>query len=162
MKNETAATILLASEALDLEALKRSFAERDAKIGVIGLGSMGTGYMKHLAESDRWDVVAACDLSEERLGWARETYPGIETTKRSADIITRADLDAVGIFTLADIRPQLIEQALKHGKHVLAEKPIADSIPVEKELLSKIEASDRIVAVNIFSSCVMYNIETKV
>ncbi|MDE0838180.1 MAG: Gfo/Idh/MocA family oxidoreductase, partial [Kiritimatiellae bacterium] len=83
--------------------------DRTYKIGVIGLGSMGSRYMKHLAASDRWDVVAACDLSAERLEWARETYSGIETTKSSADIITRADLDAVGIFTLADGRPQLIE-----------------------------------------------------
>ena len=127
------------------------------KIGVIGLGSMGAGYMKHLAASDRWDVVAACDLSDERLEWARETYPGIETTKSSTDIITRPDLDAVGIFTLADIRPQLIEQALEQGKHILAEKPIGDSIPVEKELLSKIEASDRIVAVNMFNRNAWYH-----
>jgi 3-hydroxyisobutyrate dehydrogenase-like beta-hydroxyacid dehydrogenase len=28
------------------------------KIGVIGLGSMGTGFMKHLAESDRGDDLA--------------------------------------------------------------------------------------------------------
>lgn len=127
------------------------------KIGIIGLGKMGSRYLTTLAENDRWNVVSVCDLDEKRLAWARNIIPDVETTRNSGDIIGNPDIDTVGIFTLADVRPKLIEDALDNGKHIMAEKPIADSVDREKDLLRKIEASDRIVAINIFNRNAWYH-----
>lgn len=129
------------------------------KIGVIGLGKMGSGFLKALAAGDRWDVVAVCDLSPERLDRAGELIRGAETTQQAGDITGRADIEVVGIFTLADARPPLLAEALKQGKHVMAEKPIAAGVDAEKELLRTIEASDRIVAVNLFNRNAWYHEE---
>jgi len=126
-------------------------------IGVIGLGMMGFRYLNVLAESPRWEVAAVCDLNPERLEQAKTLLPHAETTTDTNEIMERTDLDAVGIFTLADIRPGLMEQALNHGKHILAEKPIAAGISDEKALLEKIEASDRIVTVNLFNRNAWYH-----
>ena len=126
-------------------------------IGIIGLGKMGSNYLKTLSENDRWDVVAACDLSDERLSMAEALIPDVKKTKNASDILADPAIDVVGIFTLADARPGLIEQALERGKHIMAEKPIADTIAREKGLLAKIEASDRTVAVNIFNRNAWYH-----
>ena len=127
------------------------------RIGIIGLGNMGSKYLKTLSASDRWDVVSVCDLNEDRLDWAAELIPGVETTRETRDITSNAEIDVVGIFTLADIRPQLLNESLKQGKHVMAEKPLAASVAAEKELLRTIEASDRIVAVNLFNRNAWYH-----
>ncbi len=127
------------------------------KIGVIGLGAMGSRYLENLKADSRWDVVSVCDLNTERLDWAAELLPGVRTTNDAHDIITDTEIDVVGIFTLADIRPQLIRDSLDHGKHVMAEKPIASSVAEEKELLKTIESSGRIVAVNLFNRNAWYH-----
>ena len=124
---------------------------------MIGLGNMGSRYLETLASSDRWEVVAVCDLSEARLGWARKLIPGVETTREADDITGHAEIDVIGIFTLADIRPRILEESLKREKHVMAEKPIASSVEAERELLRKIEASDRLVAVNLFNRNAWYH-----
>src|ERR1039458_2986064 len=68
-------------------------------------------------------------------------------------------IDAVGLFTLADARPQQIRQALANRKHVLAEKPIGPDVATEWQLVREIEASDRLVAVNLFNRNAWYHKE---
>lgn len=127
------------------------------RIGIIGLGGMGSRYLRTLAASPRWDVVSVCDLKQERLEWADSIVPGVSATCENRDIVNSAELDVVGIFTLADIRPQLVVDALNHGKHVIAEKPLAADVRSEKDLLRIIEASDRMVAVNLFNRNAWYH-----
>jgi myo-inositol 2-dehydrogenase/D-chiro-inositol 1-dehydrogenase len=93
------------------------------------------------------------------LEWARELLPDAIVTVEASDIVRHPDLDVVGIFTLADIRPHLLLQALQHGKHVIAEKPLAASVTEEKKVLAAIESSDRIVTVNLFNRNAWYHAE---
>lgn len=127
------------------------------RIGIIGLGSMGSDYLKALTATERWKVVAVCDLRQERLDWAKAHVPGVRTTRDATTVTTCHDLDVVGIFTLADARPDLMRTALSHGKHIIAEKPIADSVDTERALLNDIEASGRVVAVNLFNRNAWYH-----
>lgn len=120
---------------------------------------MGSGWLRALAASERWDVVSVCDLRQERLDWAGTVLPRVATTREATDIVNRPDLDVVGIFTLADSRPRLIELSLERGKHIMAEKPIGDSVSVEKSLLRTIEASGKVVAVNLFNRNAWYHEE---
>lgn len=126
-------------------------------IGVIGLGAMGFNMLKTLAASDRWRVVAVCDLNDERLAEARQLLPEVQTTRDGDALVARDDIDVVGIFTLADIRPRFLRAAIRRGKHVVAEKPIAATVAEEKELLRDIEASGRLVAVNLFNRNAWYH-----
>lgn len=132
-------------------------AERRYNIGIIGLGRIGSRYLETLAAAARWNVVSVCDLDDERLAAAKKLMPDTDTTKDSEVAINHPYIEVVGIFTLADARPRLIERSLDRGKHVIAEKPIADSVAVEKELLRKIEATDRVVAVNLFNRNAWYH-----
>jgi hypothetical protein len=66
-------------------------------------------------------------------------------------LIADVEVDVLGVLTLADLRPHFIRAALHRRQHVIAEKPIAASIPEEATLLREIEASDRLVAVNLFN-----------
>ena len=46
------------------------------RIGIIGLGNMGTGHADTLSrgEIDGGTLAAVCDARPERLAWARERY----------------------------------------------------------------------------------------
>lgn len=72
-------------------------------------------------------------------------------------IFADPSIDVVGLFTLADARPQQIRQALARCKHVLAEKPIGADVRTEWQLVREIEASERFVAVNLFNRNAWYH-----
>ncbi|HEU5101847.1 MAG TPA: Gfo/Idh/MocA family oxidoreductase [Roseiflexaceae bacterium] len=127
------------------------------RIGIIGLGHMGKRYFDVLRHGDRWRIEWVCDRDPARLRWAEEQLPGLRAITNAEELISDPALDVVGIFTLSDIRPRLLGLALAAGKHVIAEKPLAATLSEEWQLLEQIEASDRLVAVNMFNRSAWYH-----
>jgi valine dehydrogenase (NAD+) len=60
------------------------------RVGIAGLGKVGKHLTKHLLE-DGADV-AATDVSEKALAWARQTYPQVDLVANEAALIS-ADID---------------------------------------------------------------------
>ncbi len=129
------------------------------RVGFIGLGKMGQGHYKAAIENPRWEIVWACDLSEENLRKSKALSPLVKITRNAEDLFNDKSLDAVSICTLADVRPGLIRKALKAKLHVIAEKPLGASVAEEEALLKDIEASGLIVAVNLFNRNAWYHRE---
>lgn len=57
------------------------------------------------------------------------------------DLLKRSDIDAVIICVPILAQPELIRKAMKAGKHVLSEKPIAKDVATAEELIRWREAS---------------------
>ncbi len=132
---------------------------RKLRIGVIGFGRMGRGFVSVLQQSDRWEIAAICDVNEATRELAGRTAPTALITADPDAIFRDKTLEAVGLYTLADVRPALIRRALRANLHVIAEKPIAADPQTEWELVNEIEASDRLVAVNLFNRNAWYHKE---
>ncbi len=131
------------------------------RIGVIGFGRMGRGFVSVMQQSDRWEVAVICDCNPAARELAARTVPTAKTVADPEAIFGDSSLNlaCVGLFTLADARPGQIRRALKQGLHVLAEKPIGPNAALERELLREIEASNRLVAVNMFNRNAWYHKE---
>ena len=127
------------------------------RAGILGYGRMGRGFVAAMQESELWDIVAIYDICPPTRQLALRQVPGATIYDSPEAIFADPSIDAVGLFTLADARPQQIRQALKHQKHVLAEKPIAAEVATEWQLVHAIEASDRFVAVNLFNRNAWYH-----
>jgi myo-inositol 2-dehydrogenase/D-chiro-inositol 1-dehydrogenase len=127
------------------------------RIGIIGYGNMGRGYVQTLLQSPHWEVAAICDARLAARESARRDVPGALICEDTETLFSLPNLDAVGLFTLADARPAQIRRALSAGLHILAEKPIAADVATEKELLAQIEASGKLVAVNLFNRNAWYH-----
>ena len=98
------------------------------RLGVIGLGNMGSEHCRLVLSDRAKDVTLCCvaDLREERRAWAAKILP--ETVKVYAsgqELIEAADCDAVIIAVPHYDHPVLAEMALRRGLHVLCEKPVA-------------------------------------
>jgi len=132
---------------------------RKIRMGVIGFGRMGRGFVSVMQLDDRYDVVCICDMDANCRELAARTVPTARIVSSPDQLFADKSLDAVGLFTLADARPALIRRALKEKLHVLAEKPIAADSATEWELVKEIEASDRHVAVNMFNRNAWYHKE---
>lgn len=131
--------------------------EKKVRAGILGYGRMGRGFAAAMQESGLWEIAAVYDICAPVRELARQQLPEAAIYERPEPIFSDPSIDVVGLFTLADARPQQIRQALASRKHVLAEKPIGADVETEWELVRAIEASDRFVAVNLFNRNAWYH-----
>jgi predicted dehydrogenase len=96
-------------------------------VGVIGYGYWGPNLVRNFADLASTTVVAVCDQRPERLALAQRRYPGIQTTTDATALIANPSVDAVVIATPVEHHCDLAMLAIREGKHVLVEKPIASS-----------------------------------
>lgn len=96
------------------------------RIGIAGLGNMGTGHAKYLIENEVPNAVlaAVCDQRPERLAWAAEHLGN--SVARFADyrtMLASGTVDGVIINTPHYFHPEQAILAFRQGLHVLIEKP---------------------------------------
>ena len=97
------------------------------RIGVIGYGYWGPNLVRNFAERSDAQVTAVADRSPERLAQVQRRYPAIRVFTEAADLIADPAVDAVVIATPVALHFELASAALRAGKHVLVEKPMASS-----------------------------------
>ena len=95
------------------------------KIGyaVVGLG-VGRSHCDAAHSSKNAELVAVCDLLDDRLESAKKAYDGVLTYKSFEEMLKRDDIDIVSIAVPSGLHAELAVSALESGKHVLVEKPI--------------------------------------
>ena len=131
------------------------------KVGLIGFGRMGGFYLDAMQKSDDWDIVYICDIDPEARALAAAKSPESEIVDNEDVIFQDPEIQAVGLYTLANFRQEQVEKAVKYGKHVISEKPIADSIEHEWEVVKMMEKTDLISAVNLYLRNSWYHNELK-
>jgi len=97
------------------------------RIGVIGYGYWGPNLVRNFAELPAARVTMVADRRPERLALAGRRHPTIRTTTEVSELIASPDVDAVVVATPVEFHHDLTMMALRGGKHVLVEKPIASS-----------------------------------
>tara|TARA_B100001250_G_C19812552_1_gene796453 strand:+ start:2953 stop:3951 length:999 start_codon:yes stop_codon:yes gene_type:complete len=96
-------------------------------IAQIGVGYWGPNLLRNLVSNKNCTVKTVLDLSQERLDFVTETYSGIKITKELNDILADDEIDAVVVSTPVNTHFELVMKSLESNKHVLVEKPMAQS-----------------------------------
>ena len=109
-------------------------------LGVIGYGYWGPNLVRNFAEVPGARMVKVADRRPERLALAHQRYPGVEATADAAELVADPRVDAVAIATPVSTHFEFGMQALRAGKHVLIEKPLAAT---SEQALRLIEEADR-------------------
>jgi predicted dehydrogenase len=122
-------------------------ADTSVGIGLIGCGQWGLNYLRAFSELEGSSVVAACDLSAERLRIARRRSPGLRTTTNVDDILADSSVHAVVVATQATSHFSVASAALRAGKHCLVEKPLTTDEAEARSLGQLARAHDRILMV---------------
>lgn len=95
------------------------------RVGVIGIGNMGSSHAKRFAEKQIPDAVltAVCDHRTERLDWAKANLGDVKIFAEPDQFFKAKCVDAVVIATPHYSHPDLAIAGLNHDLHVLVEKP---------------------------------------
>lgn len=118
------------------------------KGGVLGFGSVGQNLAMHINQqrSDVARIVAACDINQDQLDLAKETY-GLVTTPNAAELIAM-DLDFVLVVSSNHAHSNQVIRAAEAGKHIFCEKPISLSLVEVDRMIKAVEAAGVINVVN--------------
>ncbi len=114
------------------------------KIGVIGTGSMGKNHARVCSELENVELVGIADVDKKAAEGIAERFgvkPFFDYRELSSEI------DAAIVATPTATHHKIAMDLLNDGKHVLAEKPICDSVEKAAELVKKAEIDDLVLAV---------------
>lgn len=106
-------------------------------IGIIGYGYWGPNLARSVSETDGCRLAGIADFSEAALARAGKRYPGLALHQDPRALIGDPAVDAVLIATPVATHYDLALAALRAGKHVIVEKPIAASSDDARRLIEE-------------------------
>jgi len=123
------------------------------RLGIVGCGGMSETHVRRFgALRGRMRVVAAVDAREERARRAADLLGGARVATDYRDILD--DVDAVLLVLPHHLHHPIGMACLEAGKHVLLEKPMANS---EQECLELIRASREAGRVLMIAYCMRFH-----
>ena len=116
------------------------------KVGIIGLAHLHPlTYFPHFSQCDAFEVIAVSEPNSEILESAStelSTQHSLQDYGDYRQLIEKAGVDMVAIFSPHEQCPEIVEYAAGRGKHILVEKPMAASVAGGERILKTVEKSD--------------------
>jgi myo-inositol 2-dehydrogenase/D-chiro-inositol 1-dehydrogenase len=129
-------------------------------IGFVGVGRMGSGDMRELLGFKEVQIIAVCDLDDNRVRNAQKTveahyakqsaggtYKGCATFGDYRDLVARDDIDAVCVVTPDHWHALPSVAAAKAGKDIFLQKPLTLTIQEGRVLSDTVRRYNRIFQV---------------
>lgn len=128
------------------------------KVGIIGLGFMGTTHFRIHEQLGKSEIIAVADVDERKImgdwssvvgniGDSDNSKPvdmsGIKTYTDAMELIDNPEIEMVDICVPTYLHEKYVLAALKSGKHVLCEKPIGRTFLEAKRITAEAEKSDK-------------------
>ncbi len=138
------------------------------KVGIIGLGFMGTTHFQIHLQLGKSEILAVADVDERKIqgDWSSVVgnigdmdysepvdMRGIKTYRDGFDLIADPNIEMVDICVPTYLHEKYAVAALKAGKHVLCEKPVGRSLIEAKRITEAAEKSGKFFSNGL---CVRY------
>lgn len=128
---------------------------RKVNVAVVGLGFMGVTHLRAYQQAEAARVVHVCDAVRLPVNGVLQTVVGniksdsqdidlgkdIRVSRTLDDVLRDPEVDLVDLCTPTPLHPEQAIAALKAGKNVLCEKPLARTSSAAAEIVSVAEAS---------------------
>ncbi|MBQ7152583.1 MAG: Gfo/Idh/MocA family oxidoreductase [Clostridia bacterium] len=132
--------------------------DRKLKLGVIGIGNMGSSHLRSASEGvlPEIEMTCAADIDSSKLEVAKKLIPGIACFNSATEMINSGLCEAVLIATPHYFHPTIGIEAMKAGLHVMSEKPAGVYTKQVREMIEVASHSDKTYAImfNQRTNCV--------
>ncbi len=128
-------------------------------IAQLGVGYWGPNLLRNLVSNKNCTVTDVVDLSNERREYVRKYYPSLTVSEDVNAVLNKPEIDAVIIATPVSTHYDLAVRALKAGKHILVEKPLATSVGEVDDIDAKAREKKLVAMVGhtfLFNAAVQY------
>ena len=109
------------------------------KVGVFGVGHLGKFHLNNWKQIPTVELVGFFDPNNEAAAEVEKTY-GIKRFMDEAELI--AAVDAIDVVTPTHLHFTVCEMAIKMGKHVFVEKPLANTIEEGKKIMQMVKEAN--------------------
>ncbi len=99
--------------------------ESNVRVAVIGCGAQGRNHLKAYRAHADVEIVAICDLSDERRQQAAREYGVPNHFADYRDLLAAGSYDIVSICTMPVSHREMVVAAFARGANVICEKPMA-------------------------------------
>jgi predicted dehydrogenase len=128
------------------------------RVGIIGMG-IGRTNARGFAKAKRSQVVALCDLIEDRMQSVAADLPGpVKFYTDHREICSDPEIDAIFVGTPNQFHVPVALEAVRNGKHVMVTKPLSDSVEAARSL---VEAAEAAGVVNMMSLSTRFDPRTQ-
>lgn len=117
-------------------------------IGIVGYGYWGPNLVRNFAETHGATVAAVADLDTAKLELVRRRFPAVKTTTNFQDLLADASIDAIAVATPVSTHFEIGMAALRAGKHLWLEKPMAETSYQAHKLVDEAERRGRVLIVD--------------
>ena len=115
------------------------------RFGLVGCGGISTQHIEAMNAVNGAQLVAVTSASADRAKATGEKW-GVPWTAELDELLARDDVDAVAVTTPSGFHAEIALAALRRGKHVIVEKPLALSVADADELIAEGRRQDRLIA----------------
>lgn len=119
------------------------------RIGFVGVGQIAKHHLANYAKIPGAQVVAAADVNREELARVAEQYKIPYTTTDFREMLKRGDIDAVDVCLHNNFHAPVTIEALRAGKHVYCEKPMAGAYADAKAMLDTAQETGRKLSIQL-------------
>ena len=120
---------------------------KPVRVGLIGAGGIAQAHMRALQGVDEIEVVAVADIDLERATTTAERWGIPLACEDYNDILEMDEVEAVSVTTYNQAHRAPTVDALRAGKHVLVEKPMAATLEDAVAMTAAAHKSDKILMV---------------
>ena len=119
------------------------------RVGVIGIGNMGTAHAACLQKGavDGLSLAAVCDCNPQKRAVCVEKFPSVPFFDDWQQLIAAKAVDAVIIATPHRFHAHIAQAALEAGLHVMCEKPVDITVSAARRLNEAAAKSDRVFGI---------------
>ncbi|MFN3724731.1 MAG: Gfo/Idh/MocA family protein [Allosphingosinicella sp.] len=117
-------------------------------VGVIGYGYWGPNLVRNFMACADARVTYIADRDSTRLRKVGALYRGVEVTTCADELIGSSAVDAVVVATPVETHFDLAMAALRAGKHVLVEKPIASTSDQARQMIDEAHRRNLVLMVD--------------
>ena len=108
---------------------------RTVNVGVIGVGAMGENHVRVYHKIEEANLVAVSDVSERALKKIEKKY-GAKGYTEYSELLENPEIEVVSVCVPTTFHHNVVMEAIKNGKHVLVEKPIAFKLEEAEEMIA--------------------------
>ena len=113
--------------------------------GQIGCGYWGPNLLRNVAASPRCHMKWVAEASPARQAYVTSTHPDVRIAEDAEPLLNDDEVDAIIVATPAATHFELARLALQAGKHVLVEKPLAQTVSEVDELAALARDKDLVL-----------------
>jgi predicted dehydrogenase len=117
-------------------------------VGLIGYGYWGPNLARNIQQNSDLALVAICDQNMKRLADATTAYPQVKAIAEPEVLLADPTIQAVVIAVPLRWHYSLAMRAIAAGKHVLIEKPMAETSTQAQELVAAARSTGVVLMVD--------------